>query len=516
MAISFTPCLRKKLKSEKHGILNIRITTNRKSTYVSLKEKIPVRFWNENTHEIRTHKDFDPEERQRLNNLIETKITELKHAHKVSGDVDKTKNNARLSFIDYLNEELHELELRSKIGTYKRYKTTYFHLMGFLATKGKTDLLFPEINPILVRDFETYILAHKTIKGTLVKINTSKNYMKCFKRLYFLAIQMGVYTSFSADPFAKFVNKRLPIENKRLDRGQVQVLFQHHFEKTHPLFHTRNQFLFQIFCQGLRVSDLFTLRFENINRQASRIDFFQFKTKKLHSILINDSLLMLLKDYIKPDLTYILTEKHNVELITGKVEKLNYYEMCARFEDISREILKRSLDSQNKIGEKAADEILFEVEPIKAEFNRCFLRISHFLYTGLVQYAVKHPKDFIFPALKNVDFEDVIFNENTRLTKYQYNQLQSKEAMYNKSLKKLQAAFSISINLTSHISRHTYASMLFERDPKRLYEISKGLGHTNMKITEAYLKSFDADVVDQPNVEFFNTFNHLKQTQVLP
>ena len=223
---------------------------------------------------------------------------------------------------------------------------------------------------------------------------------------------------------------------------------------------------------------------------------------------------MLLKDYIKPDLTYILTEKHNVELITGKVEKLNYYEMCARFEDISREILKRSLDSQNKIGEKVADEILFEVEPIKAEFNRCFLRISHFLYTGLVQYAVKHPKDFIFPALKNVDFQDVVFNENTRLTKYQYNQLQSKEAMYNKSLKKLQAVFGISINLTSHISRHTYASMLFERDPKRLYEISKGLGHTNMKITEAYLKSFDADVVDEPNVEFFNTFNHLKQTQV--
>ena len=47
-----------------------------------------------------------------------------------------------------------------------------------------------------------------------------------------------------------------------------------------------------------------------------------------------------------------------------------------------------------------------------------------------------------------------------------------------------------------------------------LYEISKGLGHTNLKITEAYLKSFDAEVVDKPNIDFNNAFTHLKIVKV--
>ncbi len=52
MAISFTPCLKKKFKTDKYGIINIRITNNRKSTYISLKEKLHERFWNENSHEL--------------------------------------------------------------------------------------------------------------------------------------------------------------------------------------------------------------------------------------------------------------------------------------------------------------------------------------------------------------------------------------------------------------------------------------------------------------------------------
>ena len=131
-----------------------------------------------------------------------------------------------------------------------------------------------------------------------------------------------------------------------------------------------------------------------------------------------------------------------------------------------------------------------------------------------MEYAAKHTKDFIFPALKKEDFTDVVFNQDTKLSKYQYNQIQSKEAMYNKALKKLQAHFSIDVNLTSHISRHTYASLLFERDPKKIYEISKGLGHTNMRITEGYLKAFDADIVDQPNIEFGNSFIHLDLKEI--
>lgn len=514
MSISFTPCLRKKLKLEKHGIINIRITANRKSTYVSLKEKIHERFWNDNTHQLRIHKDFPTDERDRLNELIENKIAELRTIYKASDSPDKTKSNSKLSFIDFLNAELAQLELRGKIGTHKRYKTTYYHLIKFIETKGFADLLFSQITTHLVRDFETYILSQKTTKGTSIKDNTSKNYVKCFKRLYHQALKLGVYTSFGSDPFVLFVNKRLPVENKRLNKLQVELIYQHQFEKTHPLFNTRNQFLFQIFCQGLRVSDLFTLRFENINRPESRIEFHQFKTKKPNSILINNNLLLILKDYIEPDLTSVLNEKYAIELLEGKIENLNYYEMGIRYEEITRAYFRQSLETQDKVGFIPANETLFEkVEKMKERLNKYFMKITYLLNKGLVEHAVKHPKDFIFPVLKNEDFQDVVFDQNTRLSRYQYNQLQSKEVLYNRNLKKIQAFFNISLNLTSHISRHTYASMLFDMDPKGIYEISKGLGHTNIRITENYLKSFDAEIVDAPNVKFNDTFTHLKITQ---
>jgi len=515
MAITFTPCLRKKLKLDKHGIINIRITHNRKSTYVSLKEKIAERFWNDNTHEIRAHKDFPADERLRLNELIENKIAELKNTFKATDDVDKTKSNAKLSFIDFLNAELGQLELRNKIGTYKRYKTTYYHIIGFLATKGKTDLLFPEITTSFVRDFETHILSQKTIKGTLVKQNTAKNYIKCFKRLYQQALKLGVFTTFNTDPFALFVNMRLPVEHKRLDITQVETMYKYHFEKGHPLFNTRNQFMFQIFCQGLRVSDLFTLRYKNLLKNPGRIDLDQFKTKKTNSILLNDNLILLLKDYTKPDLNYILEEKYDIELEDGKIEKLNYYEIGARYEEIARGYAQIMMKDFNTNRFKKAEAVALESgRKLKEKYSKYFMKVVYLLNRGLLEYAERHPNDFVFPVLKNEDFENVEFDQNTRLTKYQYNQLQSKEAMYNRNLKKLQAFFKIDINLTSHISRHTYASLLFDRDPSMLYEISKGLGHTNLKITEAYLKSFDAEVVDKPNIDFNNAFTHLKVVKV--
>ena len=514
MSITFTPCLRKKLKLDKHGIINIRITNNRKSTYVSLKEKIHERFWNENTHDLRIHKDFPEDDRARIKELIENKITELKNTFRASGEVDRTKTNSKLSFIDFLNAELGQLELRSKIGTYKRYKTTYFHLMEFVKTKGNTDLLFSQITTAFVRDFETYLLTQKTPNDTFLKANTTKNYIKCFRRIYNQAIKLGVYTSFNSDPFVLFVNSRLPVEHKRMDIIQVEAMYGHHFEKDHLLFNTRNQFLFQIFCQGLRVSDLFTLRFKNLLGTNARIEFVQFKTKKPNSILLNDNLIILLKDYTKPDLNAHLNTKYDVELEDGKIEKLDYYEAGARYEAITREYAKILFSDFNTKKFKAAEAVALEkARKVKENYNKYFMKVIYLLNEGLLKYAVKHQNDFIFPVLKNEDFQDVVFDENTRLSKYQYNQLQSKEAIYNKNLKKLQAFFKIDFNLTSHISRHTYASLIFDRDPKMLYEISKGLGHTNLKITEAYLKSFDAEVVDKPNIDFNNSFTHLKITK---
>ena len=511
MAITFTPCLRKKLKLDKEGIINIRITADRKSTYVSLKEKVHERFWNDNTHQLRENKTMPEDERERINSLIEQKITELKEAYKVVGDAGKVKSNSKLSFMTYLNDELVRLDSRGQIGTYKRYKTTYYHLKKYIDTLGFQDLLFPQITIKFVSDFETHLKNSTTSTGTKLRDNSLKNYLKVFKRIYNNAVKKGYYRTNGVDAFVEFKYERIRGQQNQLTEMEIERIYAHQFSKDHPLFQTRNMFLFQYFCQGLRVSDLFTLRFENIEIPKSRIEFHQFKTKVWHTIYMNDQLLFILKDYIQPDMEGVFLEKQPIELLEGKVENLNFYEARERYEEIAREAFQTLLKRSGKGNDKEEQLDLFaKMEPVKERLIKSNLKVSHLLYSGLALHAKKHPKDFIFPILKNEDFVGVVFDKDTRITKYQYNQLQSKEAMYNKSLKKLQAFFAIETKITSHVSRHTYATQVFNKKPQEIYQISKGLGHTNLKMTENYLKSFETERVDETNVGFIDRFNVIK------
>ena len=68
--ITFNPCFKKKYASDKEGILNIRITKNRKSTYFSLQERIKHTVWDKRKGKLKeTYEEFD-----RLPKLINDKI----------------------------------------------------------------------------------------------------------------------------------------------------------------------------------------------------------------------------------------------------------------------------------------------------------------------------------------------------------------------------------------------------------------------------------------------------------
>ena len=95
------------------------------------------------------------------------------------------------------------------------------------------------------------------------------------------------------NPFLDFNFKRDPVEKRRLSFGQIQNLIGTEVEFGSLTYETRVKFLIQIFGQGLRVSDTFTIRYKNIDFDSynSRINFFQFKTKKRHSIQLSFDLM---------------------------------------------------------------------------------------------------------------------------------------------------------------------------------------------------------------------------------
>ena len=77
--------------------------------------------------------------------------------------------------------------------------------------------------------------------------------------------------------------------------------------------------------------------------------------------------------------------------------------------------------------------------------------------------------------------------------------------MANRSLKELAAKAEIENpdDVTFHVSRHSFAD-LARKSSGDLYAVSKALGHSNLKITERYLSSFDQDAVDSLTDSMWN------------
>lgn len=97
-------------------------------------------------------------------------------------------------------------------------------------------------------------------------------------------------------------------------------------------------------------------------------------------------------------------------------------------------------------------------------------------------------EDYIFPFFKNnIDYSDPLFL---------HNQIGAKTALINKYLKQIATKAEIDKNITTHTARHSFADIARKKE-KNLYNLSKALGHSSLKVTESYLASFDDDAVDQ-------------------
>lgn len=72
----------------------------------------------------------------------------------------------------------------------------------------------------------------------------------------------------------------------------------------------------------------------------------------------------------------------------------------------------------------------------------------------------------------------------------------SKNAIVNKNLKTLAKEAEIEAKVSFHVSRHSFAHFALKKGLD-LYSISKALGHSDLKITEEYLKKFDEEKLDK-------------------
>ena len=501
MKTTFTPELKRKRRTDKEGYINVRMTKDRKSRYFSIGIKLHEDLWNEKNNTIDTmlrvnRRSMTEDQRENIINKYTEKETELKSLFREQENVEIIPKND-LSFLYHLEKFIKQLEERKQIGTSKRYRTTLYHVQKFLKKQGKTNLLFSEITPSLITDFETHLI------GLSIKGNTTKNYINSIKRIYTKSLGEGLFTT-TLNPFVNFVNKRVDVKKDFLEKKHVQDIFMSKFEKDDPLYNTRNFFLFQIFGQGLRVSDLLTLRFENI--REGLILFDQFKTKDENTIHFTPTTLWILKDYIKhPDIEKIINRRYIYPFKGVKYTK-NYEDIKTHYSEVSKLFLSSNFGKmvENKPLDPTCPYTLQDVENLKSMMDKTLTKITDQILIFISDYSKTHKKDFIFPIIKNKElFKDVVFNEDTKLTKKQYNHLQTQTTLYNRSLKKLQKEVNIQsekrgektsvyspieIPLTSHLPRHTYTNLMLEIGGD-VYEISKSIGHQNIQTTNKYVRT---------------------------
>ncbi len=479
--ITFTPYLKKKYSEDNEGIINIRITENRKSRYFSTKEKVKVRYWNNNKNEVRANCD----EYERLVKVIKDKIEELKQIYDQVNDLNEVRDKA--SVIQFYEDEILLLNQQKKYGTAKKMNTTKTHFQSFLVTLGKTDIQFKEISINFVQQYEVYL------SSTGIALNTAKKYVSILGKIYNLAIKKQLFIPVN-DPFILFENTKVPVTKKRLEKLELETIIRKEINNKNPLYKTKNYFLFQIFCQGIRVSDLLTLRWSNLIE--GRIDFFQYKTKKKHSVIINDHLAFILKDFMDVDCEDIINLSYEFEL--DKRYRMTLEELKLKYKEIAKSNFSGFV-SKNK-------EAIELVENWKGKLNEVRYKVFGNLLIRINQYAINNQNKFIVDLLKNEDYEGVLFDGNPTLSKYQFNQISSKTTIYNKQLKELQFICGIKTVLSSHITRHTYTNLLIENTENDIYSISRSLGHQRLSTTEHYLSDFSTVRTDKVNQEMNDLF----------
>jgi integrase len=113
-----------------------------------------------------------------------------------------------------------------------------------------------------------------------------------------------------------------------------------------------------------------------------------------------------------------------------------------------------------------------------------------------------NPTDYIFPLLDNRALYAKYVTEDQRATmppemvKKLTDVVSSKNALINKYLKKIAALAGITKNVSFHTSRHSFAKVAKDKrvDNNHLKNL---LGHSNIKITEIYMGSFETEETDK-------------------
>lgn len=332
MASSIKVVLRKKKNNDGTYPLAIRITVDRKTTYVYLGYSLKETDWDAVNQKVKkSHLNS-----VRLNHLIQQKKAEVsdnlitiqaQDKEVILGEVRKEMKPK--SGVGFFTQADAFIENMQKSGKYNRVKTDKTRLKHFKEFLKNRNITFNEITVPLLNRFRAYL------KGTRkISERTIVNHLLIIRTVYNQAIKGGL-TDGKNYPFGKEkIAIKFPDSVKiGLTPEEVKVIEDLDLSTNSYWHHARNIWLFSFYFAGVRISDVLRMKWSDL--QNDRLYYAMGKNLKAGSLKVPEKALKIIDQYrdeqkkndlIFPELKVVddMEDTYNVQRkISFAVKRLN-------------------------------------------------------------------------------------------------------------------------------------------------------------------------------------------------
>lgn len=503
--------LAKKKKTDAVGILAIQEIKNNIKTQkrigIQVKEEYFIKYFLKKVNRFNANDELDY-------NSINNKITEelnifnglIDNSSHTNNLSDKNEVQNELSYIEHHKRETEKILV---LGTKSRHIDVLNSIKRYLNKNKKNDLLFKDITPDWIDFYVIYLrnrgLANTSIVDTISifrkVLNTAIN-----KDLYFY--RKNPFTNYQ--PLQKTTKPVEPLSNQ--DITKLINIKSDGTAKLDRLIYYKNMFLFQFFSNGMRMSDLFFIRWEDF--KPEKLVYQMMKTNRNMEVYFNINICHIINEILNNNSLYneiIKSTKITIPFNCYRVlfksnneitEQINILE-CKK---LLKKLHIRKEDIVNEI--KGGDIGRFEfykgyyypiysniekTETIK-EIIDLRLNLEEKIETLYIRKTYRTIKEldkngFVFEKFIN-DRQKGIFkkyNKNKELTEIQYTRYKNLQGRYNYYLSRIKIVFGFDIHLSSHIARHSFINSLLKSGKADLWDIKNLMGHGELRTSEKYI-----------------------------
>lgn len=268
----------------------IRITKDRKLKRIRTSVEVLKKDWNAKGDKNATWVRSSNRNAAQLNEALAKELNEAKDLYRedrtasLEALADKVNHKTPSdSFLQFAQDYTGELYAQGKTNA-KHYQNFCHKLQAYLDSIGRKDLTFNELTPAFLAGFEAHLnkliseksgseerrLRQNSIRTLLVKCRALAN----------KAIKQGLMPA-DKYPFRSYtIPKELAASKEALDESEVAAIVALSYPEGSWIWHTKNAFLFSLYCAGIRAGDLLQLRWENIKDEGSRLEYTMGKNHK--------------------------------------------------------------------------------------------------------------------------------------------------------------------------------------------------------------------------------------------